>query len=74
MSGFASAKTKNGTGQKNMPDLADLKGQYTARYVLEIAAGGGHHLLMTGSSGAGKSIPDVRLASLLPPLSPAESL
>ena len=73
-SGFASAKTKNGICQKNMPDFADLKGQDTVRHVLEIAAGGGHYLLMAGSSGAGKSIPDLRLASLLPTLSPVEAL
>ena len=53
-----------------MPDLADLKGQDTAQRVLEIAAAGGHHLLMVGPPGAGKSMLAARLAGLLPPLKP----
>ena len=60
--------------RQNMPDLADLKGQDTARRVLEIAAAGGHHLLMVGPPGAGKSMPAARLAGLLPSLNPAEAL
>ena len=56
------------------PDLADLKGQETARRALEIAAAGGHNLFMVGPPGAGKSMLASRLPSLLPPLSPAESL
>ena len=60
--------------RQNMPDLADLKGQDTARRVLEIAAAGGYHLLMIGPPGAGKSMLAARLASLLPPLNLAEAL
>ena len=56
------------------PDMADLKGQQTARRVLEIAAAGGHHLLMIGPPGAGKSMLAARLPSLLPDLTPAEAL
>ena len=59
---------------KNPPDLADLKGQESARRVLEIAAAGGHNLLMVGPPGAGKSMLASRLAGLLPPLTPAEAL
>ncbi|MET0969196.1 MAG: YifB family Mg chelatase-like AAA ATPase [Tardiphaga sp.] len=57
-----------------MLDLRDIKGQESAKRALEIAAAGGHHLLMAGSPGAGKSMLAARLPSILPPLSPAELL
>ena len=56
------------------PDLAEIKGQETAKRALEIAAAGGHNLLMVGPPGAGKSMLAQRLPGLLPPLSPAEAL
>ncbi|HEX4866311.1 MAG TPA: YifB family Mg chelatase-like AAA ATPase [Acidimicrobiales bacterium] len=57
-----------------LPDLADVRGQPVARYALEVAAAGGHHLLMLGPPGAGKTMLASRLPSLLPLLSPAEAL
>lgn len=56
------------------PDLADVKGQAAARRALEIAATGGHSLLMVGPPGAGKSMLAQRFAGLLPPMSSAEAL
>jgi magnesium chelatase family protein len=57
-----------------LPDLRDIKGQETAKRVLEIAAAGGHNLLMIGPPGSGKSMLAERLPSILPPLSPEEIL
>ncbi len=56
------------------PDLAEIKGQETAKRVLELAAAGGHNLLMVGPPGSGKSMLAARLPSLLPPMQSDEIL
>jgi magnesium chelatase family protein len=57
-----------------VPDLADLRGQRHLRHALEVAAAGGHSLLMIGPPGAGKSLAASRLPSILPSLAPPEGL
>ena len=56
------------------PDLADVRGMETARRALEIAAAGGHNLMLIGPPGAGKSMLASRMPGILPNLSPAEAL
>ncbi|GAB3451860.1 YifB family Mg chelatase-like AAA ATPase [Streptomonospora sediminis] len=67
------ADTGSGTGARR-PDLADVLGQPVARRALEIAAAGGHHLMMVGPPGTGKSLLAERLPTVLPPLTAAESM
>ncbi|HEX5525782.1 MAG TPA: YifB family Mg chelatase-like AAA ATPase [Solirubrobacterales bacterium] len=62
------------TAAAGAPDLADLRGQPHLRHALEVAAAGGHSLLMIGPPGAGKSLAASRLPSILPPLAPVEAL
>jgi len=57
-----------------LPDLRDIKGQDAAKRALEVAAAGGHHLLMVGPPGAGKSMLASRLPSILPPMDAREML
>jgi magnesium chelatase family protein len=60
--------------KRNLPDMKDIRGQETARRALEIAAAGGHNLLMIGPPGAGKSLLASCLPGILPPLLPEEML
>jgi magnesium chelatase family protein len=56
------------------PDLADVVGQDDARHALEVAAAGGHHLLLVGSPGTGKTMLAHRIVGLLPELDPDDAL
>ncbi|MCB0976560.1 MAG: YifB family Mg chelatase-like AAA ATPase [Acidimicrobiales bacterium] len=57
-----------------IPDLADVRGQPVVRRALEVAAAGGHHLLMVGPPGAGKTMLASRLPGLLPELDRSEAM
>ncbi len=55
-------------------DLAEVQGQTSARLALEVAAAGGHNMLLEGPPGCGKTMLAARLPGILPPLTPAEAL
>ena len=60
--------------RRPVPDLADVRGQAEARVALEVAAAGGHHLLMVGPPGAGKTMLAERLPGVLPDLGEEEAI
>jgi len=59
---------------RSLPDLVEVKGQAPAKRALEVAAAGGHSLLMSGPPGSGKSMLAQRLPGLLPPMTETEAL
>lgn len=66
--------TNTFNGVKNLGSMNDIKGQFLAKRALEIAASGGHNLLMKGPPGVGKSMLASRIPTILPPFSPQEAL
>lgn len=68
------APTAFTTDDAEAPDLADVVGQESARRALEVAAAGGHHVLLHGAPGAGKTLLAARLPGLLPDLTSDEAL
>ena len=71
---LSSATTPAPQKHQHNNDLGDVKGQAQARRALEVAAAGGHNLIMFGPPGAGKSMLASRLAGILPPLAEDEAL
>lgn len=70
----AGAPPGEGSATFKAPDLAEVRGQLPARRALEVAAAGGHNLLMVGPPGSGKTMLARRLPGILPPLSLDEAL
>ncbi len=70
----AAAAAETITGLYAAPDLSEVRGQHQAKRALEIAAAGGHSLLMLGPPGSGKSMLAARMPGLLPPLSEQEAI
>jgi magnesium chelatase family protein len=74
LEGRAPARPGEAISREDAPDLADIKGQTMARRALEVAAAGGHHLLLHGPPGSGKTMLARRLIGILPRLEVSEAI
>jgi magnesium chelatase family protein len=74
LEGRAPARPGEPISREDAPDLADIKGQTMARRALEVAAAGGHHLLLHGPPGSGKTMLARRLIGILPRLEVSEAI
>jgi magnesium chelatase family protein len=74
LEGRAPARPGEAISREDAPDLADIKGQTMARRALEVAAAGGHHLLLHGPPGSGKTMLAHRLIGILPRLEVSEAI
>ncbi|MCK5718616.1 MAG: YifB family Mg chelatase-like AAA ATPase [Thiomargarita sp.] len=71
---YCSEETPNPTVLNHISDLSDVRGQHHAKRALEVAAAGGHNLLMLGPPGTGKTMLASRMPGILPPMTEDESL
>jgi len=71
---FCTDHTPDPVAVTHVPDLSDVRGQHHAKRALEVAAAGGHNLLMLGPPGTGKTMLASRLPGILPPMTESEAL
>lgn len=71
---YSSKDSPNPVTVRQIGDLSDVRGQHHAKRAIEVAAAGGHNLLMMGPPGTGKTMLASRLPSILPPMTEAEAL
>lgn len=72
--GPAAIRQSDAAAEQPVADMVDVRGQTEPRWALEVAAAGGHHLLMVGPPGAGKTMLASRLPGILPDMDPADAL